>query len=181
MDGYLLDTNIIRYWLDHTTPEHPLVQRRVDGLDEQSLLVVSAVTLGELDYGLRCLGDEEYREQEESHLGFIRKQIPEVVEVGSNTHPYYGAIRSALFERYGRRERKRKKLRPEQLADPETSLTLGIDENDLWIAAQAVEHNLVLVTHDAMRRIRSIADELRVDDWAAPDDPTSNATQGIGS
>jgi predicted nucleic acid-binding protein len=34
--------------------------------------------------------------------------------------------------------------------------TLGIDENDLWIAAQAIQYNLVLVTNDGLERIRAV-------------------------
>lgn len=53
-----------------------------------------------------------------------------------------------------------------------TAPELGIDENDLWIVAQAVERNLVLVTSDKMRRIRKTIRELhsgfRVEDWAKP-------------
>ena len=51
---------------------------------------------------------------------------------------------------------------------------LGIDENDLWIVAQAVERNLVLVTSDKMWRIRETVCELYPDfgseDWAESSD-----------
>ena len=46
-----------------------------------------------------------------------------------------------------------------------TSKRLEIQENDLWIVAQAVERNLVLVSNDAMKRIREIAPDLVVEDW----------------
>lgn len=61
---------------------------------------------------------------------------------------------------------RRKGLRPEQLVDPTTAKELDIQENDLWLAAQALEHNLVLVSHDKMTRLRKVAEELRVQDWA---------------
>jgi len=62
---------------------------------------------------------------------------------------------------------KRKGLRPCQLVDPVTSLELGIQENDIWIAAQAISRNLTLVTNDAMWRIRNIAGKsLHIDNWA---------------
>jgi len=50
-----------------------------------------------------------------------------------------------------------------------TALTLGIQENDLWIAAQAIERHFILVTSDhRMTRIREIASEaeLVIEDWA---------------
>ena len=48
-------------------------------------------------------------------------------------------------------------MRPEQLTDLSTSLELGIQENDLWLCAQAVGHGLVLVTNDKMARIREVS------------------------
>jgi len=53
------------------------------------------------------------------------------------------------------------------LVDPVTAKVLGIQENDLWIAAQAIERNLILVTNDGMSRIREIASELRIEDWGS--------------
>jgi predicted nucleic acid-binding protein len=53
------------------------------------------------------------------------------------------------------------------LIDPVTSRELGIQENDLWIAAQALEYNLVLVRNDKMDRIRDACEELQVENWAA--------------
>ena len=48
-------------------------------------------------------------------------------------------------------------------------MELGIDENDLWIAAQAIEHNLVLVTNDEMKRIKHVAGPvLDIEDWTEP-------------
>jgi predicted nucleic acid-binding protein len=44
-----------------------------------------------------------------------------------------------------------------------------VDENDVWIAAQAVESKFVLVTNDKLTRIRDAAAELdlRMENWAA--------------
>jgi len=79
----------------------------------------------------------------------------------------YGELRSLLFDKYAPNDKRKKNLRPEQLVDPITSLELGIQENDLWIAAQAIVRNLILVTHDKLTHIRKIAgSELHIEDWA---------------
>jgi len=61
-------------------------------------------------------------------------------------------------------------MRPEQLIDPITSRELGIQENDLWLCAQAVAHDMVLVTNDKMLRIREVSEDmqpvLRIQNWA---------------
>ena len=50
-------------------------------------------------------------------------------------------------------------------SDRVTGQLLQIDENDLWIAAQAVERNLVVVTSDPdfIRIIKLAVPELRVE------------------
>ena len=49
-------------------------------------------------------------------------------------------------------------MRPEQLVDPETSLNLQIQENDLWLCAQAVGRGMVLVTNDKMQPIKEVCE-----------------------
>lgn len=55
--------------------------------------------------------------------------------------------------------------------NPTTGKELGIDENDIWIAAQAKTHNLVLVTHDSRgnfgKMLTQFAPALVVEDWAS--------------
>jgi predicted nucleic acid-binding protein len=35
----------------------------------------------------------------------------------------------------------------------------------IWLAAQALEFNLVFVTNDTMERIRDVCQELQVENW----------------
>ena len=98
---------------------------------------------------------------------FVQTQLPDILDVRKTTRIYYGQIRACLFEKYAP-QRGRKGLRPEQLVDPVTAKTLEVQENDIWIAAQALEYNLVLVTHDRMTRLReAVNDILDIEDWAA--------------
>jgi hypothetical protein len=48
-------------------------------------------------------------------------------------------------------------MRPEQLINPATAKELQIQENDLWLCAQAVAHGMVLVTNDRMQAIGDVA------------------------
>lgn len=164
MQGYLLDSNIIRYWFDAECMEHDRVLQRVQNLPAGTPLVVSAITLGEIQYGLRVL--DEAPDYEAELAGFIYEQLPMTLSVTDTTRIDYGSIRARLFRKYAPGELRRKARLPEQLVDPVTGLTLGIQENDLWIAAQAVEHNLILVSNDRLTHIREVAPELRVENWA---------------
>ena len=62
------------------------------------------------------------------------------------------------------------KKRAEQMYDPIAARELGIDENDLWIVAQALERNLILVTSDKMCRMHEAVAEFdpgfMIEDWA---------------
>jgi len=64
-----------------------------------------------------------------------------------------------------------KPSRLNQLVDPISGEELGVQENDLWIAAQAMTFGLVLVTHDSkhhfgklLRHFKSTL-QIDVEDW----------------
>jgi len=166
--GYLLDTMIVRYWFDQQCPEHSHVIARIAQLPEGTPLRISTVTLGEIEFGHRAVATHDTEVQSDFNA-FLSEQLPVALAINRTTTAYYGAWRARLFDRFAPKKRRGKKTRPEQLVDPSTGRELGIDENDLWIASQAMEHNLVLVTHDAMDRIRLIMDgslHVRFEDWA---------------
>ena len=54
----------------------------------------------------------------------------------------------------------------------ETARELGIDENDLWLAAHAALYNLVLVTADRLANLALAIENAgigpRVEDWTRP-------------
>jgi tRNA(fMet)-specific endonuclease VapC len=94
------------------------------------------------------------------------------VEISRHTAEPYGRIRAHLVQQFPPRGGWTKKKRTEQMTDPLSAKELGIDENDLWLVAQAVERNLVLVTSDKMSRIREAVAEVYpdfgIENWAAP-------------
>ncbi len=169
MKGYLLDTNVVSDWLDATRPRHAPISKRISELrDGQDLMVTSVIVLGEIEYGIQTASASDHpmlkvlRDQVQAQ--FVQKRL--LLNVTQSTVSVYGRLRAALFDKYAPSKSRRVK-RPEQLVDPVTSKSLGIQENDLWIAAQALERNFVLVTNDTMLRIREVAPELIAEDWGA--------------
>lgn len=154
--GYLLDTNIISYWYE----QNPLIVQWIDGVAPQDIFKVSAITIGELNYGTNCnpkTRDEVRR--------FIYKELPRQrrIDITGYTAETYGEIRSFLFEKYSPKKKRTKKQRAIELYDLTTDAELGVDENDIWIAAQAVERNFTLVSADAhFRRIKDAYKELNI-------------------
>lgn len=177
MADYLLDTNIVSYWYDASRPQHSRVIRRIDAVKQPSAidgyvprLYVSVVTLGEIEYGHRVVPVPGISEQAE-YRRFVREQFPEVLGMTDDAAEHYGELRAWLFENCGPKAKRSKVRRAEELVHPTTGRELGIDENDIWIAAQAKAHNLVLVTHDSRgnlgKVLRQFADSLMVEDWAS--------------
>ena len=165
MDGYLLDTNVVSFWFNEQCPERRLVIDRVGSLGPTVPLYVSVITIGEIEYCHR-VDSVEVTDRQAEYVAFVEQKLPQKLDVTKHSAIAYGDVRARLFNKYAPRDKRTSGMRPEQLLDPETALGLGIQENDLWIAAQAIERNLILVTNDRMVRIREVAPELRVENWA---------------
>ena len=164
MDGYLLDTCILDYWHDAKTDQHHSVVARIAALPPKTPMKMSVVTLGEIEYG-HLANSKGDKAKQASFNQFVAERFPPAMEITQHTVTYYGELRARLFEKFSPGNN-RKKLRPEQLVNPITARELGIQENDVWIAAQAMEHRLVLVTADHMHRIREVVqDLLQIEDW----------------
>ena len=146
MDGYLFDVNALSDWFN----EKPHIKTRVDSLGENPLRV-SAITLGELAFGyeLHLAGRDLQRRDEFDKWVDRQFPAPTILAVKKHTRHYYGRLRARLFETYI--PTRQDENHPECCYDPVTGKELGIDENDLWIALQAIEHSLVLVTSDNMQ------------------------------
>jgi tRNA(fMet)-specific endonuclease VapC len=140
--GYLLDTNIISYWYE----KNPLIMQWFEGIAPHDIFKVSAITIGELNYGINC-----YPKMRDAVRIFMHEELPRQrrVDITANTAEIYGEIRCVLFEKFAPNKKRTKKQRAVELHDPATDVELGVDENDIWIAAQAVERNLTLVSADA--------------------------------
>mgnify|MGYP001233646403 CR=1 FL=1 len=82
----------------------------------------------------------------------------------------YGELKAWLFNTCSPKTMRTRAGRLSQLFDPVTAEALGADENDLWITAQAMTHNMVLVTHDSRGNFGKVlcqfAGVLHPEDWA---------------
>ena len=184
MADYLLDTNILSYWYDTNCSEHAKVVARVNTVKQPdvstgyiSRFFVSVVTLGEIEYGARVSHfpdaekQAEYAAMDAAKVKFVLEQCPEPLDLSKYVAEQYGEMRAWLFNNCAPKKRKSKKKRVEELVTPVTAIELGIDENDIWIAAQAKTHNLVLVTRDFRGNFANVlnqfASTLSVEDWAS--------------
>lgn len=96
----------------------PAIEERLDAAER---VFLSAIVLGELHYGAE--GSERPAKQVEQIEAFATACRP--LDCDAETAQFYGRVKQSL----------RRRGRP-------------IPENDLWIAATALQHQLVLVTRD---------------------------------
>lgn len=146
MKIYLLDTSI---WSDWLKGKDYITENMSKMLETQDILTMSCVSLGEFSYGWN-LDSSFDREKFEKFL----KEIDFMVyhELDNHTTEIYGQVRAILAKTYAYKNKKVKWL--EEVCDPVTSKKLGIQENDLWITAQAINYGATLVTADKkMNRI----------------------------
>jgi tRNA(fMet)-specific endonuclease VapC len=159
MKGYLLDTNVIFRWQSG----HATILTKIASLPVNAPLRVSVITLGEIRFGYAKNPATDQNKRDEFER-WLKETFPNPLPLTQDTTQYYGDIRAQLFRQYppcGRKEN-----HPEMCYDKITAKELAIDENDLWVASQALEHNLVLVSNDRMKRIRTAAGNvLDIEDW----------------
>lgn len=163
MRSLLIDTNIWTYLFDPETypQQHANIKDRIRNVSKSTRFGVSVITLGEIAVGLP---DEQIDSVQKKHLAFVRSYNPWIVDIGPHTAEQYGKVRGRL------KGKSRGGRGAETPMDRLTWLELGSMENDLWIAAQAITYDLILVTNDRFKRIREVVgDELRVENWAGGD------------
>lgn len=142
----MLDTNLVSVLYDARRPDHQAVRQAVAALDPLAPQLVSVVTIAELRFGMalsRAAG------QPLAHIEACIEKTEEhpLAEIGRHTGESFAHVKSSVaLHRMDIRRRIPRWV--EGWTDRVTGQSLQIDENDLWIAAQAVERNFVVVTAD---------------------------------
>ena len=159
MDGYLLDTNAASVLWDRRHREHLNIRRFLQKVADAPTWI-SIVVLGEVEYGLKIAP-----QMDENRKSEVRRQMsrfPRILDLTKHTVGPYSDLRAALFQVYSPKDRRGRLTakRPEELWERTSAKELGVQENDLWIAAQAIQYNLVLITEDRMRRLQEVSTDL---------------------
>ena len=163
---YLLDTNILGPLAElkagGNSPECKSLEKHWNVLPEGTRIFLCPINVGEVEYGLRVAPyekPEEHKLARDLLSAFNRSNL--LLDIDTNlARDYYADLRARLFNYCAprnKRERTNYNKRVEEWKDPTTSKELKIQENDLWLAAVAMAHNLILVTRDNMDAIRKVA------------------------
>ena len=159
MDGYLFDTNAVSALWNARHPEHNTVKTFFARVS-QSPVWLSTVVLGEIEYGIKITPEIDIDSRDQ-----VRREMskhPFILDIDKHTIGPYSDLRAELFKKFSPRDRRgRLTVKwPEDLIDRTSAKELGIQENDIWIAAQAIQYNLILVTDDYMQRLVEISENL---------------------
>ena len=149
MDGYLLDTCVISALLEEKHPFHDAVRDAVDKIEKGAPRYVSAITIAEIMFG--ALVDEAligYRRQKIWDI-LEKAQESQIREITRHTRREYSELRKNLAVTHLHNVLRSQRSRwVDHWHSKITGDKLRIEENDLWICAQALELNLILITTD---------------------------------
>jgi predicted nucleic acid-binding protein len=162
MDTYLLDTNLVSVLYDARRPNHQAVRQAIGALDPNSPQLVSVFTIAELRFGL-ALSQAAGRPL--THIESCIEQAEQhpLAEIGRYTAESYALVKSSVALQHVKISSRIPRW-VEGWTDRVTSELLQIDEHDLWIAAQALERNYVVLTgdRDFVLVIAPVVPDLRV-------------------
>lgn len=164
MDAFLFDTTVLSIYLDPTHPHHAQKGQSLAALPIDNPRFISAVALAELDFGTKLA-----EVMGKGNLSALKAMIAQarthaVLDITHQTASVYAEVKARIAQKYlARMLRKDRPKYIEEWVDKATGQKLGIDENDLWMCAQAKERDLVIVTADGrMRRIADADPDIRM-------------------
>ena len=164
MYGYIFDTSALSSLLDAEHSRHGDVREAVGALDPRSTKFVSVVVLAELGYGLRLAEAVAGAASQDLKRKLTKVREYAVLEVTRHTGAVYAELKANLAGKYlAKAQRKDRPRWVEDWIDRATGKRLQVDENDLWICAQAKERDLTVVTADrGMSRIANADEDVRL-------------------
>jgi tRNA(fMet)-specific endonuclease VapC len=151
--GYLLDTNHIAAWEE----QNPTLIARFRDHPPDNIVWVCPISLAEIECGLRITNTTDAQRRaacrrfiEDNALDFVRR-------IETTTRDSYAEIMERIWRAHPPVSRR---------IDTQQHLSdLGVDVNDIWIAAVALEHGLILLTNDRMETIRTCVPEIIIENW----------------
>lgn len=153
---YLLDTSVVSVLVDSTATGHGAAQQFMSEA-KGSQLFLCVVTLAEMQFGYEMLIRRKQsvtavRLTEVRQRVAAATQIAALLEVTRHIATEHAKLRAAyayLIAPNAAESGSLKKKPPEMWHDDWPASKLQTTENDLWIAATALAHDLTLVTRDA--------------------------------
>ena len=165
MDGYILDTSVLSALLDPGHGRHVDIRQQVRQLEQNAALFLSSVAFAELQFGVKLAKTFGHRRLPTLTKTVVDARRYRVLNITHHTATAYAELKTTLAATYLAKAIA-KGGRPrwiEDWVDKATGKKLQIDENDLWICAQAKERNFLVCTADEhMKRIPNADSDIRL-------------------
>lgn len=121
-------------------------------------LYLSSVTVGEVETGHAGVGQKDKTKQAEFRKWMKLTFGPRLVVIDKSVGETYGLLKAKCCAKY-------KKTKPELWVST-SGFSLGIQENDLWLVAQAMTFDLTFITTDAMCQIKkAVGNSANIEYW----------------
>lgn len=149
MTTYLIDANIISYLADIDSPFHQKVRKQFQNLNDEDRVLLSVLTLYELQYGLAHAEDADIKSGILRIKEKIRTALP-VVPLSGKGAEIFGVLKSKYQKLSGLKKH-------------------GLSRHtvDIMIASSAIELDAILVSNDKLfTDIQSREPRLKLDNWA---------------
>lgn len=164
MTSFLFDTTILSILLDPQHKDHAAKKPAIDQLPRSAHRFVSVVALAELSFGASLV--TKLGKGDLVKLTEVIRQASAypLLEISRHTSAAYADLKAMVAIKYlARTLRKDRPKHIEEWIDKATGKALGVDENDLWMCAQAKERSLTFVTADGkMQRIADADPDLEL-------------------
>lgn len=164
MDAFLFDTTVLSIYLDPAHPHHVEKAQSIAALSVDSPRFISAIALAELGFGAKLAAAIGKGNLPALEAMIVQARSHAVLEITHHTAEVYAEVKARIAQKYlAKVLRKDRPKYIEEWIDKATGQKIGVDENDLWMCAQAKERDLVFVTADGrMRRIPDADPEVRL-------------------
>ncbi len=159
-----MDTTVLSIYLDPTHPHHADKGQSLAALPVDNPRFISAVALAELGFGTKLAEVMGKGNLLALKAMIARARAYSVLDITHHTASAYADVKARIAQKYlAKMLRKDRPKYIEEWVDKATGKKLGIDENDLWMCAQAKERDLVFVTADGrMQRIPDADPDIRM-------------------
>jgi predicted nucleic acid-binding protein len=149
VDGYLLDTCVVSALLDGQHKNYQNVRISDETIERGAPRYVSRITIAELEFGFRLHEAATGKPHQRVTEILRRAQDYGIREISKHTAVEYAELRKNLAVAHLPDLISSNRPRwIDNWVDRITQEKLQVDENDLWICAQAREWNLTLFTTD---------------------------------
>lgn len=162
VEAYLLDTSALAPLVDMGHPRHVASTAAIADVGSAPIYV-SAIALAEMLYGYRLYEKSTGATLTNAAAMIRAAQIFPRLDISLHTAAAYAELKSTLAKHYLQNTTKEFRTRyVEDWIDQFTGKALKIDDNDLWVCAQAREMNFVLIAGDKMARIKEADPQLKL-------------------